>query len=167
MAEKEVTLEDLRKQLGIEAPAITVEIEKGMIGRFVHAVDDPNPLWRDEEYAKKTKYGGIIAPPYLLCASMFLALPTDPKAPTGYMGSPVPGMQFPKDIKGVLDGGGEWEMFKPLKIGDVITSRTKLANIYERAGKMGKMYFYVAETNIVNQRNEQVAKATGTLILYA
>jgi len=66
-----------------------------------------------------------------------------------------------------LDGGGEWEFYKPLKVGDVITSRTKLANIYERQGKIGKMYFYVAETNIVNQRNEQGAKATGTLILYA
>jgi len=166
MAEKEVTLEDLRKQIGIEGPPVTVEIEKGMIRRFVHAVDDPNPLWRDEEYAKKTKYGGIIAPPYLISAAMFLTPPTDPKAPTGYMGPPVPGMQFPKNVKGILDGGGEWEMFKPLKVGDVITSRTKLANIYERAGKMGKMYFYAAETNMVNQRNEQVAKATGTLILY-
>jgi len=66
-----------------------------------------------------------------------------------------------------LDGGGEWEIYKPMKVGDVITARTKLANIYERQGKIGKMYFYVSETNIVNQRNEQVAKATGTLILYA
>ena len=24
---------------------------------------DMNPLWRDEEYAKKTRWGGIIAPP--------------------------------------------------------------------------------------------------------
>jgi acyl dehydratase len=62
MAEKEVTLDDLRKQLGKEAPPVTIEIEKGMIRRFVHAVDDPNPLWRDEEYASKSKYGNIIAP---------------------------------------------------------------------------------------------------------
>ena len=83
------------------------------------------------------------------------------------MGPPIPNITFPPNIKGALDAGGEWQMFKPLKAGDVITTRTKLANIYERQGKMGKMYFYVMETNIVNQRNEQVAKATGTLILYA
>lgn len=167
MAEKEVTLEDLRKQLGKEGPPVTVEIEKGMIRRFVHAVDDPNPLWRDEEYARKTKYGNIIAPPYLLCTLMALIPPTDPKAPPGSMAPMIPDMEFPKNLKGILDGGGEWELYKPLKVGDVITSRTKLANIYERGGKMGKMYFYVTETNIVNHHNEQVAKATGTVILYA
>jgi acyl dehydratase len=167
MAEKEITVEDLRKQIGKEGPPVTVEIEKGMIRRFVHAVDDPNPLWRDEEYAKKTKHGGIIAPPYLLCAIMVLTEPTDPKAPPGFMAPSIPDMEFPQNVKGILDGGGEWEIYKPLKVGDVITSRTKLVNIHERQGKMGKMYFYIVETNIVNQRNEQVAKATGTTILYA
>jgi acyl dehydratase len=166
MAEKEVILEDLRKQIGKEAPPVTVEIEKGMIRRFVHAVDDPNPLWRDEEYAKKTKYGGIIAPPYLLCAAMVLTEPTDPTAPPGFMAPPIPDMEFPQNLKGILDGGGEWEFYKPLNVGDVITSHTKLADIREKQGKMGKMYFYTAETKIFNHRNEQVAKTTATLILY-
>lgn len=166
MAEKDVALEDLKKKLGVEGPPVTLEIEKGMIRRFVHAVDDPNPLWQDEEYARKTKYGGIIAPPYMLSALMFLGKPTDPKAPHGFVEPPVPDMPFPPDITGVVDGGGEWECYKPLKVGDVITTRTKLVNIYARKGRLGKMYFYVMETSIVNQHNEDVGKGTGTLILY-
>lgn len=166
MAEEEVTIEDLKKQVGTEGPPVVLEIEKGMIRRFVHAVDDPNPLWQDEEYALKTGYGGIIAPPYMLCALMFLIEPTDPKAPQGSMGTPVPNMTFPRNITGIVDGGGEWECYKPLKVGDVITTRTRLVNVYERKGRLGKMYFYTLETNITNQHNEEVGKATGTLILY-
>jgi len=166
MAEEETTLEDLKKQIGTEGPPVVLEIEKGMIRRFVHAVDDPNPLWRDEEYARKTKYGGIIAPPYMLCALMFLAEPTDPKAPQGFMGPLLLNMTFPKNITGIVDGGGEWECYKPLKVGDVITARTRLTNIFERKGKLGKMYFYQTETNFTNQRKEKVGKGTGTLILY-
>ena len=33
------------------------------IRKFADGIGDPNPLWSDEEYAKKTKYGLIVAPP--------------------------------------------------------------------------------------------------------
>lgn len=39
------------------------EATKGAIRRFVDGIGDPNPLWRDEDYAKKTRFGSIIAPP--------------------------------------------------------------------------------------------------------
>jgi acyl dehydratase len=97
---------------------------------------------------------------------MFQVKPTDPKAPRGFPEPPIPDMPFPPNVTGAVDGGGEWEFYKPLKVGDVITTRTKLVNIYARKGRLGKMYFYVMETSIVNQHNEDVGKGTGTLILY-
>jgi acyl dehydratase len=33
------------------------------IRKFAEGIGDTNPLWTDEEYAKKTRYGTIIAPP--------------------------------------------------------------------------------------------------------
>lgn len=39
------------------------EATRGAIRRFVDGIGDPNPLWRDEDYAKKTRFGSIIAPP--------------------------------------------------------------------------------------------------------
>jgi len=42
------------------------------IRRFAQAIDDPNPLYYDEEYAKKTIYKGIIAPPYSAMRSHLL-----------------------------------------------------------------------------------------------
>ena len=31
--------------------------------KFADGIGDPNPLWRNDEYAKKTRFGSIIAPP--------------------------------------------------------------------------------------------------------
>jgi acyl dehydratase len=37
-----------------------------VIRHFADGLGDTNPLWTDEEYAKRTKWGGIIAPPCFL-----------------------------------------------------------------------------------------------------
>ena len=39
------------------------EATRMAILKFADGIGDPNPLWRDEEYAKKTRWGSIIAPP--------------------------------------------------------------------------------------------------------
>ena len=161
MVEKEVSVEELKKKIGTEAEPITFEIEKGLIRRFVEAVGDTNPLWQDEEHAKKTKYGGIIAPPFLLCAAMTLhPHPPEPKK----VPLMVPGVLMPREH--ALDGGGEWEFFLPLKLGDTVTSCTRLANVFEREGKAGKMLFFVYETTYTNQRDEVIARSSSTLINY-
>src|SRR5512139_2063685 len=41
-------------------------ITKDLIRHFCDAVGDKNPLYRWDEYAKFTRYGGIIAPPGIL-----------------------------------------------------------------------------------------------------
>ena len=42
---------------------MNTRITNDTIKRLVDAIGDTNPLYRDPEYAKKTRYGGIIAPP--------------------------------------------------------------------------------------------------------
>jgi len=68
LVKEDITLEGLQKRIGTEAEPLTFEIDKALIRSFVRAVGDPNPLWQDEEYARTTKYGSIVAPPFLLCA---------------------------------------------------------------------------------------------------
>jgi len=38
-------------------------VDISSIRRYAQAISDLNPLYLDEEYAKKSEYGGIIAPP--------------------------------------------------------------------------------------------------------
>ena len=57
--------EEVAKFIGAGTGVVVFEVEKGAIKKFADAVDDGNPLYWDEEYAKNTKYGSIIAPPCL------------------------------------------------------------------------------------------------------
>jgi acyl dehydratase len=161
LAEKHIAVEELQKKIGTEAKPVTLEIEKGLIRRYVEAVGDTNRLWQDEDYARSTRYGGSIAPPWLLCALM-ATFPTVSQPKT--LPYAVPEVTLPRER--VLDGGGEWEFHLPLRLGDTITARTKLAKVFEREGRIGKMLFFVYETDYTNQRDEPVARSSSTLINY-
>ena len=38
-------------------------VSKEAIRNYANGIGDINPLWRDEEYARQTRFKGIIAPP--------------------------------------------------------------------------------------------------------
>ena len=38
-------------------------IERGALRRFVQAIMDSDPIYWDEEYARNTRYGGVVTPP--------------------------------------------------------------------------------------------------------
>ncbi len=70
MAEAELSselIEEMRKKAGkklyVDDVIFNDKATKRAIKRFADAIGDPNPLWRNPEYAKKTKYNSIVAPP--------------------------------------------------------------------------------------------------------
>ena len=46
------------------------------VRKYCHAVGDLNPLYLDEDYAKKSPYRGLIAPPSIHILLMFACTPT-------------------------------------------------------------------------------------------
>ena len=151
MAEDSLDIEGLKSKIGVEQAPRVYEIEKGMIRRFVQAIDDPNPLWQDEEYAKKSKYGGIIAPP------TFISM-TGIEQIQQVLASVSSGT--------ILHGSTELESYQPIRLGDVLTATTKITNMRERQGKMGKTAFMTFDTTYANQRQELVAKCRQMIISY-
>ena len=152
MVEDSLITEELRSKIGIESAPEVYEIEKGMIRRFVLAIDDPNPLWQDEEYARKSRYGGIIAPPTFVLTIGFDEL-----------------QQVLESIPygGLLHGSTELECYQPVRPGDIISVTTKITNIRERQDrKMGKMVFVTLDVTYKNQRQELVAKCQQMIIGY-
>lgn len=146
-------IENLRKAIGKEGTPNVVHIERNMVKSFIDSIEDPNPLWQDEAYASKTPYKGTIMPPTMLVTSMMSGGGTRPELP------PIP-------LTRILDGGGEWEFFIPVRVGDVITITTKLKNIRETEGKLGKMLLLFFETTHKNQKGDIVARSQGTVINY-
>lgn len=143
---------EMKKWIGVEGPPTIYEVEKGAIRKFCIAVGDTNPLYLDEEYAKKTKYGGIIAP-------------------LGFFGSAVSSGAFGQQpyevsLKRVLNGGTEYEYIKPVRPGDTIISTRKITDFQERDGRLGRTLYTSSETVYRNQRGEVVAYGRGTTINY-
>ena len=153
MADESLLTEEMLSQIGNESEDMVLEIEKSVVMRFVEAVEDPNPLWQDEEYAKKTIYGGLMAPPNLLCTVI-----------AGAGGGRLR-VKSSTPRRGGVAGGDELELFQPVMVGDVITSRAKLIDIQERTGKDGtKRIYAIVETTFKNQKGEVVATDRSTSI---
>jgi acyl dehydratase len=66
--------------------------------------------------------------------------------------------------KANINGGTELDFYRPMKVGDTITTVAKLANVKEKAGKSGSMIFLTVEVSYTNQRGELVTRCRNTFI---
>jgi hypothetical protein len=121
--------------------------------------ETPPRIYWDEEYAKGTRWGGIIAPedfnPFAWTVPM-----VQPK-PAGA----VPG-RAPQKGENVLNGGQVDTFGVPMRPGDVITSRSRLSHWEERQGRNGLTLYVYNETEWRNQKGELVKTRISTGIRY-
>jgi acyl dehydratase len=141
--------EEMRKAIGVESEPGVIEVEKETVRRVADALGDPNPLWRDDEYARKTSHGGIIAFPIAF-------------HPSSRAGNP--NVHYESPARGSAVGGDEWEFFEPVRPGDTITVTTKKVDFFEREGRQGKLLFTVTETTYRNQHGRVAMLARRTSI---
>ncbi len=119
------------------------------IRHFAFGTDDGNPLWLDPGYAAKSPYGKIVAPPAFLVSVLYPILHGAP------MAAPLSS----------LIGGVEYEWQLPILAGDGLRAKSVQKEMYEKKSKTGKrLIFIISECTYWNQRDEVVAKATGTMI---
>jgi len=113
------------------------------IRQFVNAIGDLNPLYRDEGYAKKTRYGSLIAPPSFL------------RVVGGGFGT---GM----GLRGVLafHSGTEWVFYRPIYPGDKYTCDVEFIELQEKGGRFAPRWLQeIHEVKYSNQKGEVVATA--------
>ncbi len=161
MEEKLLTLDDLQKFLGTQGPPHVLSIEPEVVRRYLEAVQDDNPLWQDEGYARSTRWKGTVVPPHIFCSLMTI-MHCSPES--GVIPLPSPSVPLPR--ANVLEGEETWEFFAPLRVGDVITSRVKLTDVKVREGRLGEMFIMTYEAETVNQRGELIARSSNTIVNY-
>jgi len=137
------------------------EVSMWAIKRFIEATTDDNPLWRDEKYAEKTRWGGIIAPPAFLHVfdpsnRAFRQLPD-----LSHMATIMP---FELPYARTFQAFNEFQFFTPLRPGDLITSTARIVDVYEREGKSGRMVFVRMDNEHRNQRNEVVGITSEAMV---
>ena len=138
---------------------------------FARSVADGNQIYHDEEYAKGTEVGSIIAPPTFAQASAqfdpdyFLR----PKLGEDWFGSGKEPTGIKRESSGGGGGGGgglhaeqHFEYHRHLKPGDVLTGTNKPGKTWEKEGKRsGKLVFSETVTEYRDQNGELVITATG------
>src|SRR5580658_8195092 len=141
-----------KSAVGKTGKPFKMHVDWSKVREFARAIKDPNPLYFDPELAKK-EVGGIPVPVTFLQTSAFWQ--------TAESGPGMGGF----DIRRILHGEQEFELLKPIFVGDTLTGVGRVADLYEKeGGRGGKMTFMVMETEYTNQRGEKVAVARSTLI---
>lgn len=164
MAQESLITDEIRAWIGHETPPWIIEVTPRDVKRFAVATDDLNPLYLDEEYAKNSYYAGLIAPPLFYMAPLTEPVPESELRPDGlpYEGKfPIPPTPLPR----LMDGGTEIEFFLPIRVGDTLTGRSKITDIYQKEGRTGPLIFIVRETTYTNQKGEIVLVEKGSTIL--
>lgn len=132
---------------GATGPIQTLHVEASAIRQFAEAVGDPNPLYRDPEFARATRWGGIIAPPTFLCVLM-------PPLP-------VPAIDYGTTL---LNGGMAYESFLPVRPGDVISGQARIGDVHVVQGRSIPMLIQQREYTYRNQTGATVALRRATAI---
>ncbi len=115
------------------------------IRNFCNGIGELNPLYRDNEYGRNSRYGNVIAP------AMF------PMA-YGWMGRTRWG--FP-GVHGFY-AGNDWELFRNLRPGDRISAEERVVAVDVRQSEFsGRLAIQYVEANFVNQHDDLVARVLG------
>lgn len=149
--------EEARSLIGKVDPPYVREVEGGAVRRYADAVGNGNPLYQDVEYAKKTRHGGLIAPPG------FFGWPvkTEPQSES------VLAAMVAVEKAGyhrLLDGGIVYDFFRPVRVGERLIVYMKVRDIVERQTKGGTMIVMELEANYMDEKGDLVARSCQTLI---
>jgi acyl dehydratase len=145
-------------------------IEREGLRIFTNAIMDPDPRYWDDDFANKTKFGGIITPP-IYCTYLGRRTKQSEEDPItrAFKENPnsdgIGGVRdgegdgklpnVPTYLKRILNAGNEIELRQYPKLGDRVFSQAKYADIKERVGKDGtRMLIVTTETVYTNQNGE-------------
>ena len=145
-------------------------VEASHIMMFARSIGDENPIYHDEEHARSTEVGSIIAPPTFAQASAQFdpGYRLRPKAGgEGWMGSGKEATGARQEVSGGGGGGGlhaeqHFEYHRHLKPGDVLSATITPGKTWEKQGKRsGKLLFSESITEYRDQSGELVITARG------
>ncbi len=140
-------LAELRSEIGKEIigpPGFITEATRDAIKHFAFGSGDENPLWLDEDYASKSRHGGLMAPPFILLA----------------MNRTAWGARGLRGIHSMFSGA-YFEWHRPIRLGDRLTSRTILKDIEvkQKSQFAGRTIKQIREVTFWDSTGEVVAVA--------
>jgi acyl dehydratase len=143
----EKSLAELRKLINVpiedSLEPWCYEATRDNIRHWAHGIGDDNPLWCDPEYASRTVYGRLLAPPSFIF--------TLNRSFSGYVGG----------LAGVhaMFAGIDVTWHQRMMLGDQFTTRVWLKDLVEHQTRFaGRSIQQIYHCEFYNQRNELIAE---------
>ncbi len=127
--------------VGTEFPPYVYSLNEETVKRYVEAIQDPHPLFHDEDHAKREGYKGTLAPPTTAAIYATRAHKQKKKLP--------PGGIHAKQM---------FRFIKPVYPGDTLTSYAKVVDKYIKRERK----YVVIEVQTKNQQGETVVISRST-----
>lgn len=139
----------LKQMVGKATKPKIYEVEKGQIRRFAQAIGEENPIHSDEKAAMAAGFRSLVAPPTFGAAFDTTAELCE-----------LLGL----DTHATMHAEEEYEYFRPVVAGDVLTVTHRIADVYDKAAQNGRLLFAVIETRATDQRSRPVFKGRRVLV---
>ena len=150
---------------GAGGPSLAPDpVNQPMIRHWAAAFEDRNPVYTDPDFASRSRFGGIVAPPCMLQTWTMPTAEITGIAERG--GSPVE-VRGPNPLS-VLDEAGfvatlasnsEFEIERYVRLGEVLSSTTVIESISdEKQTRIGRGHFVTWVTTYRDARGEVVGR---------
>jgi acyl dehydratase len=139
-----------KKFIGKKYPSQVYEAGKEKIKEYAMAIKNPDPHYLDDEFAARSKYGTIIAPPTF--AAVFAARSIGP-----IFFDP----ELKLDLTRIVHGEQEFEFLDVVRAGDVLTTGAEILGIENKE----KFDLMSVELKTKNQDGKDVCRAVYTLVV--
>jgi len=135
-------------------PTFRYEVGREKIFEYARATLSTNPYCTDPEFAAKSHYGAVVAPPTFAAVYCHQALRNvfDDK-------------ELAMNIPRIVHGEQNFEFGEVVKSGDTILTTVTISDIFEKENRKGlNNQFLIMTTESVNQDGELVCNGRWTLV---
>ncbi len=139
-----------RKFIGKSWPHVKYEVCREKIREYALAIKDPDPHYIDEEFAKKTVYGDIIAPPTF--AAVF---------GVKLMEMVFSDKELNLNVAMLVHGEQDYEFYEVVKAGDRLTTHSRIVDIRIKE----KLDIFSVELLTENQHGRNVCRGIYTFVV--
>jgi len=139
-----MTLSEFSK--GMVFPEYSYTLSEDIVKNFLAGVEESNPLYTDEAYAEKSSFGCRVVPPTTI------SLYSTPSAALKTMDKKSP--------PGMIHASQRYEFLSPVKLGDTVTVKTVVEDVYQKKGRD----FVVLRGEAYNPDGQKAAVSVITIV---
>ena len=131
---------------GLKFPEYTYTLREDIIEKFIASIEESDPLYTDEDYARKRGFAHRLVPPTSI--SLYV---TPSRVLKTLNKKPPPGS---------IQAGQRYEFHRPIQVGETVTVRVTVDDLYQKKGRD----FVIIKGEAYNKDGELAAVSALTFI---